>query len=71
MEELTILVIIHYLLFLRDIYEGKLSIEKAKKKKKKTETFEKDSFLKNNLALLFIAREKILDGFKSIISKKK
>ena len=61
--------------FLRDIHEGHLSIERADNKRsnfpnesknfeKGTKSFEKKYFL-NNLGLLFSAREKFLERFKS------
>ena len=74
MEKLIILVNIHYLLFLRDIYEGHLSTEGANNKQsnftnelknfdKGAKILDKKYFL-NNLGLLFSAREKVLNSFK-------
>ena len=63
------------IVFLRDIHEGHLSIEETDNKQgdfakelknfdKGIKTLEKNSFL-NNLGLLYSAREKVLNSFKS------
>ena len=67
------------IVFLRDIHEGNLSIEKADNKQsnfayelknfeKSTKTLEKKSLL-NNLGLLFSAREQVFNSFKSRLDK--
>ena len=63
------------IVFLRDIHEGNLSLEDADYKQSnyaaklknlgKGKKQLKKSFFKNNLALLFIAKEKIVNKFKS------
>ena len=76
MEKLIIILAnIHYLLFLRDIYEACLSLEHAdseqsnfalelKKFSEDIKAVEK-KFFEINLVLFFGAREKVLNNFKS------